>query len=169
MSIIHKVIVLVLFGLLSCDETDKEKSVSVIESDRQFQNIRLKDLDGQTINLQKYKGKTIFINFWATWCRPCLEEMPSIEKAQNMLKDKEVVFLFASAETVEEIDAFRNVHIYKFNYIRIENSEELGIQVLPTTYIFNSKRKLVFSESGYRKWNEKVNIDLILKIEKEND
>lgn len=169
MSIINKIFFLVLFGVFGCDGTDQEKSVSIIESERQFYNIRITDLNGQTINLQKYKGKTIFINFWATWCGPCLAEMPSIEKAQNILKNKEVVFLFASAETVEEIEAFRNVHNYKFNYIRIENSEELGIQVLPTTFIFNSKGKLVFSEAGYRKWNEKVNIDMILKIENEND
>ena len=90
--------------------------------------------------------------------------MPSIEKVQNILKNEDLVFLLASGESAEEIDAFRNAHDYKFNYARIENSEELGIQVLPTTFIFNPEGKLVFSEAGNRKWDDKTNIDMILKI-----
>jgi thiol-disulfide isomerase/thioredoxin len=169
MSIISKITVVLIFGIVGCNGTDKDNRVSITETDRQISKIRLKDLDEQIIDLQKYKGKTIFINFWATWCRPCLEEMPSIEKAQNILRNEEVVFLLASGESAEEIDAFRNAHDYKFNYVRIENSEELGIQVLPTTYIFNPEGKLVFSESGYRNWNEKNNIDMILKIANKNE
>lgn len=166
MSIISKIIVVLLLGIVGCNGTDKDKPVVTVGTEQQIYKIRLKDLDEQIINLQKYKGKTIFINFWATWCRPCIEEMPSIEKAQHILRNEEVVFLLASGESAEEINAFRNTHDYKFNYIRIENSEELGIQVLPTTYIFNSEGELVFSESGSRKWNEKNNIDMIFKIAK---
>ena len=80
-----------------------------------------------------------------------------------------MVFLLASAETIEEIDAFRKLHSYPFNYVQIQNSEELGIEGLPTTFIFNKEGKLVFSESGYRKWDEKSNIDTILKIINTNE
>ena len=90
--------------------------------------------------------------------------MPSIEKAKNTLQNENVIFLMASGESTEEIEAFRKTRKYDFNYILIENSEELGIQVLPTTYIFNPQGELVFSESGYRNWNEKDNIDMIRKM-----
>lgn len=153
-----------LFGLLGCNGESKDKSVPVIRQDREFDKVKLTDLKHRPIDLKQYEGKTVFINFWATWCKPCIEEMPSIEKVQNILKNEDLVFLLASGESAEEIDAFRNAHDYKFNYARIENSEELGIQVLPTTFIFNPEGELVFSEAGNRKWDDKNNIDMILKI-----
>lgn len=168
MIILRIIGVAFLSGLFSCNEENNDKSVSFTDNRNalEMNKIILKDLNGQPINLEKYKGKTIFLNFWASWCKPCIEEMPSIEKAQNILQNEEVIFLLASAESAEEIDAFRNTHDYKFNYARIENSEELNIQTLPTTFIFNPQGELVFSEAGYHKWDEKNNIDLIRKNSK---
>jgi len=169
MNVIWKISIVLLFGIFACKGGDKDKPVSHTGKDREIDKIRLKDLNGQPINLEKYKGKTIFLNFWATWCKPCIEEMPTIEKAQNILQNEEVIFLLASGESAEEINVFQNAHDYKFNYARIENSEELNIQTLPTTFIFNPKGELVFSETGYRKWDEKNNIDMIRKIVNKNE
>jgi len=169
MIIIRKISVALLFGIFGCNGEDNNKSVSHTGKDREIDKIRLIDLNEQPINLEKYKGKTIFLNFWATWCKPCIEEMPTIEKAQNILWKEDVVFLLASGESAEEIDAFRNAHDYEFNYVRIENSEELNIQTLPTTFIFDPEGKLVFSEMGYRKWDEKNNIEMIRKTANKND
>jgi len=161
---IPKISVALLFGIFGCNGGDKDKTASNTGKNLEIDKIRLKDLNEQPINLEKYKGKTVFLNFWATWCKPCIEEMPTIEKAQNILWKEDVVFLLASGESAEEIDAFRNAHDYEFNYVRIENSEELNIQTLPTTFIFGPEGKLVFSEMGYRKWDEKNNIEMIRKI-----
>lgn len=166
MIIFRKTAVVLLFSLLGCNRGNNDKAPVIIKEDRPVEKIRLKDLNDQPVNLEKYKGKTVFISFWATWCRPCIEEMPSIANAQKILIEKGVIFLLASGESAEEINAFRNAHDYKFNYIRIENSEESGIQALPTTYIFNPEGKLVFSEMGSRKWDDKNNIDLIINIAK---
>jgi len=169
MKIIRKISIALLFGIFACKGGAKDKSASHTLKDREIDKIRLKDLNGEPIRLEKYKGKTIFINFWATWCKPCIEEMPTIEKAQNILQNEEVIFLLASGETAEEINVFRNTHDYVFNYARIENSEELNIQTLPTTFIFNPEGKLIFSEMGYRKWDEKNNIDMIRKTANKNE
>ncbi len=169
MIIFRKISVVLLVGFLSCNGVDKDKPVTIIEKDRPFDKIRLKELNEQPVNLEKYKGKTVFVNFWATWCKPCIEEMPTIEKAQTILTKEDIVFLMASSESAEEIDAFRKAHNFNFNYLQVLNSEELNIQGLPTTFIFNKDGKLVFSESGYRKWDEKNNIDMILKITNKNE
>ena len=95
--------------------------------------------------------------------------MPTIEKAQTILNKEGIVFLIASSESAEEIDAFRKAHNFNFNYLQVQNSEELNIQGLPTTFIFNKDGKQVFSESGYRKWDEKNNIDMLLKIINKNE
>lgn len=156
---------LLLFG---CKGVDKDEPVPVLP-DSVFNKVKLTDLKANPISLKEYNGKTIFLNFWATWCKPCKEEMPSIEKAQNILQNEKIVFLLASSESAEEIEEFKANHNYKFKYIRIENSEELNIQALPTTFIFNPEGKLVFSESGFRKWDEKNNIDILLKMANKDD
>ena len=169
MIIVRKIFVVWVLGLLACNGGEENKSVSYSGNNRPINKISLKDLNEQIIDLGAYKGKTIFVNFWATWCKPCIAEMASIEKAQNILRKENVVFLMASSESAEEINAFQNAHNYQFKYTRIENSEDLNIQALPTTFIFNAEGKLVFSETGYRKWDEKNNIDMIIKIANKDD
>jgi thiol-disulfide isomerase/thioredoxin len=156
-----------LLLVLGCKGRDKDKDV--IDSDISFDKVNLTDLENNPISMGQYKGKTIFINFWATWCKPCIAEMPSIQNAQDVLRNEGVVFLLASNESIEEINSFRNAHNYNFNYTRIDNSEELNIQGLPTTFIFDQKGQLVFSEMGARKWDEKDNIDMVLKILNKNE
>lgn len=167
MIISRKISVMLLIGILGCNGGTKDQSVSATQSGPEIDKIRLKDLKDLPIDLKQYRGKTIFINFWATWCKPCIEEMPTIEKAQNILKNENVVFLLASNESVKQIENFKNNHDYDFNYVRLENMEELNIQALPTTYIFSPEGNLVFSEMGYRKWDNPSNINLILKIVKQ--
>ena len=155
--------VIVLFG---CNNAKETRPLETSQSELQISEIKLAGLDGQPVNLDHYKGKTLFINFWATWCKPCLEEMPSIQKAMDTLKDKNIGFLFASEETAEQIEKFKNRNDFHFNFVRVENPEALNVMALPTTFIFDPDGKLVFSEMGFRKWDDKANIDLILNITK---
>lgn len=168
MKMAFKMGIVLLWVLVACNTGDKSKIELPKENDG-LGKISLTDLNQQPINLEKYKGKVVFINFWATWCKPCIREMPSIENAQNILLNEDIVFLLASDESIEQIEEFRINHDYKFNYVRIENSEGLNIQALPTTFIFSSVGSLVFSETGDRKWDDTENIKLIRKIIKKND
>lgn len=143
-----------LFSLLACSG----------KQDNDLTKVKLKELTDQPIDLSRYKGKAVFINFWATWCKPCIQEMPTIERAQKILADKDIVFLIASNEDLEPINKFIKKHSYNFHYVHLENLEELKVQALPTTFIFNPEGKLKFSESGFRNWDETANIDLITKI-----
>ncbi len=68
-----------LIGMMGCTDRKNEKSNSSIALVREIEKIRLIDLNGKPISVSQYKGKTIFINFWATWCKPCIKEMPYIE------------------------------------------------------------------------------------------
>ena len=161
----YKISLFLSFVLYACGDSTKPKDINKEKTALQKSTIAqvvLTDLNDRPIDLEKYKGKTIFINFWATWCKPCREEMPSIKDAMNILKDEKVEFFFASDETKEQIEDFREAHDYNFNYVRVENLGNLGIMGLPTTFIFNRGGELVFSEMGYRKWDDKANIDLIL-------
>lgn len=123
--------------------------------------IQLQTLDGLPIDMNDFKGKTVFINFWATWCKPCIMEMPTIAQAKEQLNGKNVVFLFPSNESVDLITDFKEKRNFDFNYVQVQNMEALNIQALPTTMIFNTEGELVFSEMGFRDWSTPENLALI--------
>lgn len=131
--------------------------------------IALYTMNNDPIDLQQYEGKTVFINFWATWCKPCIKEMPSIQKAKEILKNEEIVFLFATNDDAEAVASFKEENPFDFNYVQVKNLEDLNVQALPTTFIFSPDGALQFSDAGFRKWDDKESLDLILKIAHSND
>ena len=130
-----------------------------------LEKLELKDLSGTRIDLSSYGGKIVFVNFWATWCKPCIQEMPTIAKAQEALKDENVVFLFPSNESVELIRGFKEKRSFDFDYLQVTNLEALNIQALPTTMIFNAKGERIFSEAGFRDWSTSENLTLITEAQ----
>ncbi|MDG2372146.1 MAG: TlpA disulfide reductase family protein [Flavobacteriaceae bacterium] len=98
------------------------------------------DLKNKKVDLTSYKGKKIIINYWATWCSPCIKEMPGIKRAQEILKNYNYTFLLVSDEKVSKISKFKNDTKYNFNFLKsLRSNETLGIYSLPTSYIFNEK------------------------------
>lgn len=160
-----KLSLFLLLLAVSCSQKQKNQEQAESITDK----IKLTELNGQSIDLNQYRGKTVFINFWATWCGPCIKEMPSIERAKNMLKESDIEFLIASNETVEQIQSFNTKRNLNLHYVQLQNLEELGIPALPTTYIINPVGELVFSETGFREWDEAANIELLTKIIEDHD
>jgi len=166
MNIFSKLSLFFLLGIIACKDVRKHKPDPGESVQTTLDEVKLTNLNDHPVDMKQYKDKTVFINFWATWCKPCLEEMPSIKKAKEIMKNENIEFLFASNETIGEIQVFNKEHDYGFNYVKAGNMEELNIIGLPTTLIFNPYGKLVFSEMGYRKWDDKANIELIKSISK---
>ena len=167
MKTIHTLSLVLLIAIVGCREAAKEKKDTIHPSasnETTINKIQLTDLKNLGIDMKQYKGKTVFVNFWATWCKPCIAEMPSIHKLQTRLKDENIIFLLASNEDINEIEGFKNDNKYTFNYTRLINMEALNIQAIPTTYIYNPDGKLVFSETGSRNWDDNASIQMILKI-----
>ncbi len=121
-------------------------------------DFQLLTLAGETVDAKAFENKTVFINVWATWCRPCVQEMPTIAKAMEKLQGKNVIFLFASSEEVADIEAFRDRKNFPFDYVQLQNLEALSIEALPTTFIFSPNGELVFGEEGLRDWSTPDNI-----------
>lgn len=160
----RSILMILLIGISSCEEPANDKKTQPVNEQKATATVKLTDLNGQPISLEQFKGRTIFINFWATWCKPCIKEMPSIDSAQKILSRNGVVFFLASNETPDLINQFKDEHHFNLNYARIVNMEELNMEGLPTTYIYDPKGVKVFAETGYRKWDDSSNIDMILKI-----
>ncbi len=118
------------------------------------QTLELTDLEGNKLNLNGLKGEAVFLNLWATWCRPCLMEMPSIEKAYQKFKDNGYVFLLASNEAPEKIRAFAQEQDYTFPFAHLKSDiQALGVQSIPTTFIYNESGEVVARITGTRAWD----------------
>jgi len=100
------------------------------------------------------KGKVILVNFWATWCPPCIAEMPSFELLYSDYQEK-VEFLFVSNEDHETVRGFLNRKKYSIPAFRplSEAPEPLKGTTLPTTYLISKTGKIVIMKVGSADWN----------------
>ena len=166
MRILANFLVIVVIVVAGCNDNAKQLAGPETTERPEIEKMKLLTLQGEPVDLTKYKGKAVFINFWATWCKPCVEEMPTIKNAIANLKDADIEFMFASDEKTEEIEAFEREHNFGFTYLKASDIQNYGILALPTTMIFDNEGKKIFSELGYRKWDDKENLDRLLQASK---
>jgi len=109
-------------------------------------------LEGKTLDLASLKGKVVFINFWATWCPPCVAEMPSVNSLFNKMKNNDnVVFLMVDMDNkLESSEAFMKKNKYDLPVYAPAGSipQELFKGSLPTTVIINKKGEIIFQHEG---------------------
>ena len=79
----------------------------VIQPDVSLKQIQVQDLKGENTSLTSYKGKPLVVNYWATWCAPCIKEFPAFSNANEELEAK-VTFVMISDESTEKITKFSN-------------------------------------------------------------
>ncbi|MCB0631407.1 MAG: TlpA disulfide reductase family protein [Saprospiraceae bacterium] len=120
-------------------------------------NIELEDANGQVLNMQQFQGKVLFINLWATWCPPCLAEMPNIDQLYTDLEpEKDIVFLMLSTDQ-DFSKAVQHVADKGFNFpvyqIRRNWPPELNSSTLPTTFVIDKQGRLVLAHRGMAKYN----------------
>ena len=119
----------------------------------------LEDLSGKRVSLKDFRGKAVFLNFWATWCPPCVVEMPSMEKLHKEFRDDGLVILAINfRETPEQAKAFVKKHKLTFTVLLdLEGSvfELYQAWALPVTTIVNKRREIGGRAMGSRDWDSK--------------
>ena len=153
-------IAIVILGSCSSSTTNENSNDGTLQDFETL--IQLVDLNGNEVRLENYKGKIVVLNFWATWCKPCISEMPSIDRLIKKLDGEEVVFLAASDENPDRIKRFVENNPHEFIYTHLQsNVYKLGISVLPTTYIINKEGVIAQKLIGAREWDSEESINLI--------
>ena len=115
----------------------------------------LRDTHGNDFDFKDQKGKVVLVNFWATWCPPCVAEMPSLQELYKGYGDK-VVFMFVAQDKPEKVEAFIKKHQYSdlpVYYERTKAPSLLASKVLPTTYILDKEGKIRVAETNAADWN----------------
>jgi len=130
-----------LGGLLAC-------CVAAVSA----QPFEFKDMQGNVQRLVDYRGKWVLVNFWATWCPPCLEEVPDLVALHEAHKAKDLVVIGVALDSTEKsVKAFvakRNV-TYPIVLGDYDMAEQVGqVEVLPTSYLYNPQGELVSYQEG---------------------
>lgn len=128
------------------------------------------DIKGRKVDINDHKGKVLFVNLWATWCPPCVGEMPEIQALyDNYKNDDRIQFLLISNESINKISGFINRKSYSFP---VFSSVSPAPQVfesnsIPTTFLLSKNGDIIIRETGAANWSGKKMTDLIDRLMEE--
>lgn len=123
--------------------------------------------NGKAVILEEYKGKIIFINFWATWCPPCIAEMPSMQKLYDDYQNQ-IVFLFVTTDSFEKANSFASKENLNLPIFQSVSSPPLELEssTIPATYLIDQQAKVVVAKIGAADWNSdsfREKLDVLLQ------
>lgn len=142
-------------------------NLTAVKKSIQASEFELQDMDEETVKLSDYRGKVVLLNFWATWCPPCIREMPSMERlhqqvdaddfkviAVNQMEDADEVFAFTGQL---EIDPTFEILFDTTSSV----SQDYAVRGLPTTYLIDKKGKIRYRAVGGREFDHAEVVKLI--------
>lgn len=151
-------------GILNADPDSNDSRKDAFEY-----GFAIKKPDGTVVDFNDYRGKTIFLNMWATWCGPCRAEMPSIQKLYESVGSDSIQFVMLSIDREEDLNKVEQyVASKKFTFptfIAGELPAQLQVKIIPTTFVISPEGVIVYKKSGmadyntnkFRKFLHKVN------------
>jgi thiol-disulfide isomerase/thioredoxin len=161
---------LMQIGLFSPGVGDIKEDIQTPSTD--LSGIKFKDASGRMVDLGQLKGKVIFLNFWATWCPPCLAEMPSVNKLHEKFKDdKNVVFILVDADSdLVKSQKYMDNKGYKLPVYQVASDipEMIFKGSLPTTVVFDKKGRVSYNEVGAANYASEKFIEFIKKLKASN-
>jgi thiol-disulfide isomerase/thioredoxin len=138
-------------------EALEKAGIPVLKEKTPIRDFTVTLLDGKTQSLSGYRGKVVFLNFWATWCPPCRAEMPSMETLYQRYRGGDLEFLAVDLqESRDEVTAFLREQNLNFpagldSTGRIGNL--YGIRGIPTTFIIDREGLIIAALTGGREWD----------------
>lgn len=140
---IIKLIGILGFALMVCSKNNTQSDVKG--------GFTLSSIDGEEISLESYKGKVVIVDFWATWCPPCRNEIPHLIELYNKYKDQGFIILGISLEDEQTLKNFRDE--YRIPYLILLGTKEISkkydVQAIPKTLFIDRKGKVRKIQVGF--------------------
>tara|TARA_B100001142_G_scaffold327286_1_gene384551 strand:+ start:1393 stop:1908 length:516 start_codon:yes stop_codon:yes gene_type:complete len=147
------------------------KNIVINKDPKSYEDIIFKDFNNKDVNLENFKNKLIILNFWATWCKPCLEEMPSLDilQSKKKLNNLKIFPINIGQENILKAEKFykelniKNLNIYFDPTVTL--AKKFSLRGIPTTILINKQGKefarilgeVDFENEELIKWLEKYN------------
>jgi len=134
-------------GLMTPDETKEPVAASY--------EFVIEDEDGKRVSFNEFKGQVVFLNFWATWCPPCIAEMPDIHQLYQATKDKVAFVLISVDKDEQKAISFARKKGYEFPvyFLRSPLPKPYDIHAIPTTYLLDKNGYIRIENHGMAKYN----------------
>lgn len=134
-------------------EDDSSTDESTAPAKTPALDFKLKDLNGKEVSLSDFKGKKVFLNFWASWCPPCKAEMPDIERVYKETKDSDLVILAINVGESRKV-AKSFIESKEFNFTVLLDLDEntaskYKLSGYPTSYFIDTEGNIASSKIGY--------------------
>lgn len=129
---------------------------------------KVTSLDGQNLNMADLKGKVVFLNFWATWCAPCVAELPNLQRLYEKTKDNKIVFAFISQEDSATVKRFMTEKAYSFPAYILADQPPMVFksEIVPTTFVLSPDGTIAFKHVGVAKWDDESSINFINELKR---
>jgi len=149
-----------LFTIAACGETlqneIRQVGLQPVKTGTKLIDFTLESLDGDMIKLSSHKGKVVFLNFWATWCPPCKEEMPSMQKLYDHFKDQGLEMIAVDLqEDKTAVRKFFDEYNLTFTAALDKNGRvgsQYGARNIPTMYIIDRDGFVIAGVIGGKDW-----------------
>lgn len=171
MAMKNTLLIMLLFISFSLNadwqQPELSHNLTAVKKSIQASDFELQDMDEETVKLSDYRGKVVLLNFWATWCPPCIREMPSMERLHQQVNAEDFkVIAVNQMEDADEVFAFTGqLEIYPTFEILFDKtssvSQEYSVRGLPTTYLIDKKGKIRYRAVGGREFDHAEVIKLI--------
>lgn len=152
----------------SIDQLFADMGVEVVPAAAGRVEVRLQDVSGADVNISDFRGKIVFLNFWATWCPTCVVEMPSMEKLHRKLKDKDFALVTISIrDSAADVKRFFRQNQLTFTALLDSTGKTVpgfGIRAIPTTLILDKTGRIVGRAMGAREWESRESMALFEQL-----
>ena len=130
--------------------------------------LQAQDLHGASKTLADYRGKVVLLNFWASWCPPCLREMPSMERLRVRMAERPLAIVaLDSAETPEEVNAYLSRMKLGFPVLLDpdgSNTQRWKVFALPTSFLLDAEGRVRYVLTGPTEWDEGEALQVIERL-----
>lgn len=120
-------------------------------------------VDGSEARLADYEGQVVFLNFWATWCAPCVEEMPAMQVLQDTLEGEGLAVVAVNVgESSEQVTRFVDMLGLQYEILLDRNmrvTASYNVRVMPTTLIIDRSGQVIGTKLGYHDWEDPQTIE----------
>jgi peroxiredoxin len=135
---------------------------------RKAPQFSLPGLDHNVYRLSDFRGRVMVVNFWASWCVPCREELPSMNRASRILDSQAIAWLAINVgEGREAVEAFRGDYPIEFTVLLDADgrvSKDWWVTGMPTTFVINTKGEIAHKVIGKREWDRPAHLQMLRQL-----